>query len=305
MAQNYIGIKAFCDGLVTEDYRSLDPELYWSIPHQASSVISHGWPSGNRDHHLPNTPANTPPNAATIALWKPAFNEHMAKLEGTFAYLTAPAVTDIDLDDVVYTLGVRGEKLRAVELEFTVQGDMVTGKSVTGLNGFSVASGIHWTPLMTGNLWKGSVTLGYDGAGVFGTGMGVMDIAEFAFNPLKAGNSAMKIVSFRAVGLEGTNMVDMYSYIAGGTATTSIEVVPKYGPFDFNRDGVVDLLDLAIALLYVGYDSTHADWNGPGYKVVDVHKVPIYAFMCDVAPLGVGDNKVDMADVLEVYINYT
>jgi hypothetical protein len=100
-------------------------------------------------------------------------------------------------------------------------------------------------------------------------------------------------------------MLDAVVNIAKGSASTDVKKIIKYSMFDLNRDQVVDLLDLAIVLLYVGYDKDHPDWGGPAYKVVDVHKAPIYANMCDVAPLGAPDGKIDMADVLEVYINYT
>jgi hypothetical protein len=88
-------------------------------------------------------------------------------------------------------------------------------------------------------------------------------------------------------------------------ATTDIRIKIKYNMYDLNRDGVVDLLDLAIVLVHVGYDLNHLDWFGPGYILVDAHNVPIHAVMCDVAPLNAPNGVIDMADVLEVYINYT
>jgi hypothetical protein len=228
------------------------------------------------------------------------FGPYMA---GTLVCLDAPEITDIELEDVVYTLSLaEASNVSAIEVTFTVDGSLVSGKSVEALAGFKAYGNVQWTPLMVGNLWQGNITLTTDTAF-----FGEADVAKFVFNPLKEGISTMNLVSVKIANFDDDSqmMLGAVVNIVKGAASTDVKKVVKYSKFDLNKDQVVDLLDLAIVLLYVGFDKNHPDWEGPNYKVVDVHRTPIFAKICDVAPLDVPDGKVDMSDVLEVYINYT
>jgi hypothetical protein len=212
--------------------------------------------------------------------------------------ITTAPVSNI-INDVDFTLSLKGlEQAYAVEIEFEVDGNILYGKDLVAHNGFAAVNPIAWT-LLPGGIYNGKVTL-YNDAGF--ASAAYADIATFVYGARHIGPANMTIKSVKVASM---NDKMKYVPVVFETASATTSVIPNYSMFDLNRDGVVDLLDLAIVLIYVGYDSAHPDWNGPGYKVVDSYGEPILASKCDVAPLGGGDNKVDMADVLEVYINYT
>jgi len=69
-------------------------------------------------------------------------------------------------------------------------------------------------------------------------------------------------------------------------------------PYDLNVDGMVDLLDLGIMLLYVGYTEEDPEWDTL-VKVIDGDGFGITAYNCDFT----GDGEVDMADLVEMIVN--
>jgi DNA-binding XRE family transcriptional regulator len=216
------------------------------------------------------------------------------------ASLSVAAESDVK-GDTVFTLSAgRANNVVAVELEFTVSADVLYSRGLELFEGFEALSGITWTPLMNGNIYKGSVTLTNENGF---TTRDQTDIAKFVFGARKEGLATMEITSLRAGVFNESKKTVTYSTakLVGASATTNVKTIPVYSIFDINKDQVVDLLDLAIVLVYVGADTT----DFVNYKVVDIFGAPIYAARCDVAPLGNPDGKVDMADVLEVYINYT
>jgi hypothetical protein len=218
------------------------------------------------------------------------------------ASLSAPATTVIG-EEVVYTLSARNaDKVVAIDVEFVVDGSMLYGIRVDTLNGFETNGDIVWT-LLGGGMYKGAVTLTFKDQF---TEVGTTDIANFVFGARKTGSAEMKITGLKLAGVyDGPppKMVNIPYFLIDAVAKTDIQIA--YSIYDINKDGVVDLLDLAIVLVYVGYENSMPNWAGNAYKVVDAHGVPIYAVRCDVAPYGAPDGKVDLQDVLEVYINYT
>ncbi|MCL1810212.1 MAG: dockerin type I domain-containing protein [Clostridiales bacterium] len=218
-------------------------------------------------------------------------------------YVGASLSVDEESDiakDVEYTLAIhKAEDVLGVELEFVIDGNMLSGKGIEALSGFAVVDGIAWRSL-GGSVWKGTVTLGLPSGSNTGlTSETPVDIAKFMFAPRAAGDAAMVLTSFRAVGLEGGTTVYLESVILGGEAMTNIDqrVFSKY---DLNRDNVVDALDLGIMLLYCGFDKDSAAWDTL-VKVNDSRGKGVTASMCDVN----GDGVIDMLDLLDLFIHYT
>ncbi|MCL1983711.1 MAG: C69 family dipeptidase [Clostridiales bacterium] len=213
-----------------------------------------------------------------------------------FLHLSADAVSYIS-GDVCYTVSVSNAKdVLAVELEFVIDGAMLSGKSLAGLNGFAPMNGILWTYAGDG-LWKGAVTLALPSETTTGlTSEAPVDIAEFAYLPKTYGNAAMAITSAKVVGLYGDTTKYLIPVIANDTATTII----ARSKYDLNRDGVVDALDLGIMLLYCGFNADSADW-GALVKVNDIWGNGVTANMCDVN----SDGIIDMLDLLDLFIHYT
>ncbi|MCL1808992.1 MAG: discoidin domain-containing protein [Clostridiales bacterium] len=214
---------------------------------------------------------------------------------GIQAFLTTDNVTYIN-DDAEYTLSLMNAKdVLAVEAEFTIDGSMLAGKGLVGLNGFDSMNGVLW--LHAGdNLWKGAVTLALPSGNSTGlTTDAPVDIAKFTYTAKGYGNAAMTLTSARVVFLDGTTKY-IGSKIENGTATTIV----ARSKYDLNRDGVVDALDLGIMLLYCGFDADSPNW-GTMVKVNDAWGNPVTAKMCDVN----ADGMIDMLDLLDLFIHYT
>ncbi|MCL1808946.1 MAG: hypothetical protein FWG42_04150 [Clostridiales bacterium] len=201
------------------------------------------------------------------------------------------------INDVEYTVSLRDAvDVLAVELEFVIDGNMLAGKGLEGLNGFDAMNQVLW--IYAGdNLWKGTVTLDLPSGTTTGlTAAGPVDIAVFSYTAKGYGNAVMTLTGARAVGLFGDTTKYLTTVIGDGAAT-SIIAKSKY---DLNRDGVVDALDLGIMLLYCGFDADGADWDAL-VKVNDAWGNPVTASMCDVN----GDGLIDMLDLLDLFIHYT
>ncbi|MCL1808997.1 MAG: hypothetical protein FWG42_04405 [Clostridiales bacterium] len=199
-------------------------------------------------------------------------------------------------NDVEYTLSLAYAKdVLAAELEFEIDGSMLAGKGLLGLNGFEAMNGILWT-YAGGDKWNGNVTLALPSGSTTGlTSVAPVDIAKFIFTPKGFGNATMALTSFRVVGLDGTTIY-LDPAIGYGSATT---VIAK-SKYDLNRDGVVDALDLGIMLLYCGFDADSPDWSAL-IKVNDAWGNGVTASMCDVN----SDGLIDMLDLLDLFIHYT
>ncbi|MCL1808428.1 MAG: hypothetical protein FWG42_01515, partial [Clostridiales bacterium] len=106
--------------------------------------------------------------------------------------------------DVAYTVSVReATDLLALELDFTIDGSLLAGKGLTGLNGFDTMNQILW--IYAGdNLWKGTVTLDLPSGTTQGlTSAAPVDIAVFTYTPKGFGNATMELTGARAVGVFG------------------------------------------------------------------------------------------------------
>ncbi|MCL1809179.1 MAG: M28 family peptidase [Clostridiales bacterium] len=213
--------------------------------------------------------------------------------------LSVPAESGIE-GDVCYTLSIsKAENVLSVELEFEIDGDLLAGKGLVGLNGFDPLNDIFWAYAGSGK-WKGAATLGLPSGSTTGlTSAPPTDIAQFVFSPRAVGEATMKLTSAKAVGVAGGTTAYLNSVIESGEATTFIDqrVFSKY---DLNRDNKVDALDLGIMLLYCGFDKDSPAWDTL-VKVNDSRGKGVTASMCDVN----GDGVIDMLDLLDLFIHYT
>ncbi|MCL1809202.1 MAG: dockerin type I domain-containing protein [Clostridiales bacterium] len=215
------------------------------------------------------------------------------------ANLSAAPVSGIE-GDVEFTLSVSHAKdLLALELEFTIDAGMLSGKGTETLNGFVAVDGIAWRSLGA-NTWRGTLTVGYP-AGDDETGYTSyvpVDVAKFIFAPRAVGETAMKLTGVKAVGLDGET-VFLDAIIVNGEAVTVIEQL-VWSKYDLNKDNKVDALDLGIMLLYCGFDSDSPNWDTL-VKVNDSRGRPVTASMCDVN----SDGLIDMLDLIDLFIHYT
>jgi hypothetical protein len=106
----------------------------------------------------------------------------------------------------------------------------------------------------------------------------------------------MKLTNVKATSFNPALEQVIYHEAGVGIGTAVTDIRSKY---DLNRDNKVDALDLSVALLYFGYTLGDPNW-GALVKVKDSRGGDITPVMCDVN----GDDKVDMLDLMEIYINY-
>ncbi|MCL1808916.1 MAG: C69 family dipeptidase, partial [Clostridiales bacterium] len=236
--------------------------------------------------------------AGTTGNFVPSFSAIPAYAPDTLVFLNLNAdVVSYISNDVEYTLSIsNATDVLAVELDFEVDGNMLAGKGLEGLNGFDSMNGILWT-FAGGSNWKGTVTLALPSGSTTGlTTEAPVDIAKFTYAAKGYGNAAMTVTAARVVGLYGDTTRYLMPVIDNGTATT---VVAK-SKYDLNRDGTVDALDLGIMLLYCGFDADSPSWDAL-VKVNDAWGNGVTASMCDVN----GDGLIDMLDLLDLFIHYT
>ena len=199
--------------------------------------------------------------------------------------------------DVCYTLSIaNANNVLNIELEFEIDGSLLSGKGIAGLNGFGAMNNILWVK-GSGNLWKGTVTLALPSGSTTGLkSKNPVDIAQFIFAPKGFGNAVMTLTGAKVVGFDEDTTKYLESTIDNGTATT---IIAK-SKYDLNRDGTVDALDLGIMLLYCGFSVDVAGWDDY-IKVNDIWGNGVAASMCDVN----GDGIIDMLDLLDLFIHYT
>ena len=199
--------------------------------------------------------------------------------------------------DAEYTLSLaKAQNVLAVEVEFEIDGSMLAGKGIEGLNGFEPMNNILWLHA-GGDKWKGTVTLALPSGSAAGlTSEAPVDIAKFIFAPKGFGNATMALTGARAVDVFG----DTTKYLVTGIGECAATTIVARSKYDLNRDGVVDALDLGIMLLYCGFDADSADWDAL-VKVNDAWGNPVTASVCDVN----GDGLIDMLDLLDLFIHYT
>jgi hypothetical protein len=192
----------------------------------------------------------------------------------------------------------------AVSIEFEVDGSLLSFSGIEALNGFTTmntgSGAIAWTNL--GNdIYKGKVTLLYKA----GTGESIssgaeLDIAKFSFGALGLGDATMKITKVEVSGMSGDNAVYFNSAVENAEATTSIVEGLVFSIYDLNKDGVVDMLDLTIVMLYCQYNSGDNEWDTL-IKAKDSKGNGITASLCDFNDDGI----VNMLDLVELFLNYT
>ena len=194
----------------------------------------------------------------------------------TTVYISGPAaVTYLPGETATYTVSIaNAPEITAIQLTLRVDGSYFDTKSASGLNGFAAVGDIAWKDI-GGDMYEGTIVLA-------GTGAGNIDVFQVEFN-LKGllGVTDVELVDFE-IAFEG-GWVD-FEY--GNTiVTTSID--EWFSPYDLNHDGVVDLRDISIAMMYFMAEKGDSNWA--------------QAVIADVN----GDDIVDIDDLILIRANFT
>ena len=90
--------------------------------------------------------------------------------------------------------------------------------------------------------------------------------------------------------------------MASGAETVAVfalGTIDQFSKYDLNKDSAVDLVDLGVMLLYVGYTKDDPEWDTL-VKVIGKKGNGITPKDCDIN----GDGEVDMADLVELIANF-
>ena len=218
---------------------------------------------------------------------EPLKQDILSKLDVPYFSISGPesVVTGAGATASYTVSAVRMPKSHGIELEFEVDGSVLSSKEFEGLNGFTLlgAAGNYGTPIYWRNIgdrWIGKATLlDMDYAGIGGS----IDVLSLVFNVKEGalGSTDVKL-NYVALSSAGTS-IDVV--VDKDIATTILE--QYYSPYDLNKDGVIDLNDVTYALQFLLSRPGDADW--------DLAKVADYN----------GDGAVDIADLILILANYT
>jgi 3',5'-cyclic AMP phosphodiesterase CpdA len=221
--------------------------------------------------------ATTPPDDGTVS----------AEIRGSAAVVKGAPVS--------YTVSLSNLKnVGVVTLGVTASGAHLDLKDVTALNGFTALNGIVWESL--GNdMWKGTVILAYTAGGGLLSAEGPLDVVTIS----GAAHNVVAETTVTLTDIQVTGNVNgasgaLPSEIKTAEATTSVtEAQAVYSPYDLNRDGAINALDLTIAVYYYLASGADPDWESVKFDVASAKDADVN-----------GDDIVNLADLIEILANY-
>ena len=219
-----------------------------------------------------------------------AMGDEIIKADKVYVSITGPAtVASGEGAMASYTISANAySEISGIELEFEVDGDFLSSKEFTAMDGFIfIGVGNYGTPIYwknDGNIWTGKTTLvNLNPIGTGASASGLVDILNMKFNV--------------AEGMLGTTEVKLnyitMSYKNGQIATEIIKdtVITTfeqyYSPYDLNKDGVIDLNDITFTLQYLLITSNDPEWE--------------QAHVCDFS----SNNSIGIEDLVLILAHYT
>jgi len=202
------------------------------------------------------------------------------------------------------------KRINHIEIGFTVSGDLVLDDpaGVAGLGAaadFQVlslpgANGVaDWTPILEDGkivAYSGMLRLGLLNNGLANFDE-LADIVKLSFNATGFGAGTVALTSMRLAahpeGIATPEWIEVFGIFSDPVKTDF------FSRFDLTRNGVVDGLDLSIALLAIGWDNTMEGWDSWQISL-DVDGRAITPARIDVNR----DGKIDMLDVIEILRHY-
>ncbi|MCL2163403.1 MAG: chitobiase/beta-hexosaminidase C-terminal domain-containing protein [Oscillospiraceae bacterium] len=202
-----------------------------------------------------------------------------------YIYIDGPSELPQNATTATYTFSALNmpEDVSAISLTFRVSADFFTERSA-GAIGWGVLADSGWST--SGAFLERTVTLTTAGGT---TGDFDFYSAAFNINSGVSGNARVEIVDVSAAFPGG-----MVSLTVSGNFITSIGSFSKY---DVNRDGVVDLADVAAGAFFFMANSNDAAWS----TLLDFGALKVSAERCDVN----GDGRVDIEDLILILNNYS
>jgi hypothetical protein len=206
---------------------------------------------------------------------------------GPIVVVTGPKTLMLSDKTATYKFSLENmpEEISLITLSFKVEDAFFYGQSVKGLNGWEAVLDSGWAP--DGDThWVKEVMLVKAG----GAAAGDYDFLEVVLEYRGAlGTTQVEIVGATAAAPSGE--------IPLRIGKPAVTVIDPYSIYDVNRDGAVDLADVAAAAYFFLRTSEDDDWT----DFVDFEGVKVSAARCDVS----GDGKVDIEDLILIMCNYS
>jgi hypothetical protein len=186
-----------------------------------------------------------------------------------------------------FAMGNMPDDISALTVTFRVEDAFFEEQGLNPLDGWEIIQKSGW--VQNGEYWDMKVTFVKHG----GSEAGKFDFFE-AIMALKEGASGTTSVEILEASAASPGKVT--ELIIVGPAMTNVD---PYSRFDVNRDGVVDLADVAAAAYFFMMEVGDANWEKP-YTFEGLDK-PIYPYYADVN----SDGVVDTEDLIQILISFT
>ena len=263
-----------------ENKEVLIDEAYGELPEATyEGYVLLGWSTDGTEANIvtADTVVSITGNHTLKAVWDEDYADGKArvKLSGS------SAITVNDIAEYIVAVA-NVNKLATVTLWFEVDGDYFSSNDIAVMNGFSAINDIVWEQ-GSGSLWNGRVTIANMSGGI--TSDTYTDLFKLILSPKEElGNSTVKITRIDLSGYDDENKaVFIDSIFRSDSVETS--VVEYFSPYDVNRDGNIDQLDLTTAQLYYAARVDEANWDEA--KIADVNN----------------DGRVDIEDLILILNN--
>ena len=197
----------------------------------------------------------------------------------TTVNITGPAaVTSVAGAFATYKVSVTDVYgLTAVQLTLRVNGSFFSTKASAGLDGFSSVGNIEWVEIGSGSdIYEGTIVLASSGSS------GDIDVFEIElWLTGLLGVTEVELVDFK-MAYEG-GWVDF----TDGNMVVVTSINQWFSPYDLNQDGVIDLRDISLAMMYYFAETGDANWAEA--VIADVNE----------------DGVVDIEDLVLIRANFT
>ncbi|MCD7948325.1 MAG: fibronectin type III domain-containing protein [Oscillospiraceae bacterium] len=217
-----------------------------------------------------------------------ALRTAMDALTAGLVFDVTTSARTVEGETVSYMISMyNANRLMNLAVTFCANGDMLESAGYELKNGFTSMNqgGIVWTDLGDG-MWQGKLALVYLNSTTGITTTESTDILNLLFKGKALGSATLEVTNIAATVLDEDEMPVYVSFGYKNQSATTV-IVPYFYLYDLNSDGVVDLLDLAMAQKYYWASEDSANWDAA--KIADVN----------------GDGAVDMVDLLAIYANFT
>jgi len=178
-----------------------------------------------------------------------------------------------------------------VRLSFTVDGTYLDLADAVPLGGFSIWKPLTWEDLGD-NLWKGAVELMKPGNISSVSSLDILEIKGVALD--KLGSTTVTLTDFSIWGLlDGKSSLLPSEIIKTNASTEVVQKAAVYSKYDLNQDGIIDELDLSIAIYFYLKTSMEPGWDTVKYDIATAKDADV-----------TGDNIVNLADLIEIAANF-